>query len=743
MEVPESRVPSIVLGSKLAFMNWIWYLCYIWCLKGVLLCLYSKLTEGVWQYRLVWIVSAFCAITWTACVLTHVCICTPVHRSWQVKPYPGDNCTIRRPNYVVIATLSVLSDIGILLIPVPLLFKLRVPLYRKIILMIMFSSGIFIMFCTILRAYYSLKDLQSLPIALGTAAPQETYKKGKSSRKSPKPVEINAQLKRGLQRRQMGTRAGTYSPSYEPSLALNEGQEQLPGLQKESPGLQKEFPDTDKEARSEDDKVSEDAEAVVTLKAWLVSCILSCGYGLSFWPIPVMAAIGSVVSTDLDEPNKYVWFVPLCTVGHIIVASAKNSDQIIAGLAISGFGGANCQMAAFALPELLPSKWRHIGVVIADFTVYIAVIVAPVTARYGYEFRTWTWNFWAVAICQFISFLGLLFFYFPPAHPNGISFMEAITSLDYLGAVLFVGGAVPVLMGIVWAGVYASNDAHVVATLVVGFFVLILFALWETFSGRKFPLTPSYVFTSSWGRDFTAPAIVLGVVNMFYYSSSILWPTMTTVFYTNDGADWKYAVVLSLPQADGLVSIMVLFGSLLGLVTPDNKGTMIAFLFLSQTGFGWALYLSIAITQMGVEQKNLGVSGGISGCVRYAAGAIATAIYTTVFNNTLADWTTKLVPQAAIAAGLSESKVPKLLSAMQTSAATLTQVFSPDVVAAATAAMDQAYCKAIFVVAMVSMAFGIFGIIACACCKDVDHKMTNKIEVYLENTALAKRNKFH
>lgn len=74
-------------------------------------------------------------------------------------------------------------------------------------------------------------------------------------------------------------------------------------------------------------------------------------------------------------------------------------------------------MAAFALPELLPNKWRHIGVVIADFTVYIAVIVAPVTARYGYEFGTWAWNFWAVAIFQGLSFLGLLFLYHPPKHP--------------------------------------------------------------------------------------------------------------------------------------------------------------------------------------------------------------------------------------------------------------------------------------------------------------------------------------
>jgi hypothetical protein len=32
-------------------------------------------------------------------------------------------------------------------------------------------------------------------------------------------------------------------------------------------------------------------------------------------------------------------------------------------------------------------------------------------------------------------------------------------------------------------------------------------------------------------------------------------------------------------------------------------------------------------------------------------------------------------------------------------------------------------------VALVSMAFGIVGIIACACCKDVDKKMNNKVQI--------------
>ena len=40
---------------------------------------------------------------------------------------------------------------------------------------------------------------------------------------------------------------------------------------------------------------------------------------------------------------------------------------------------------------------------------------------------------------------------------------------------------------------------------------------------------------------------------------------------------------------------MVLFGGLLALGNPSNRGTMIAFVFLSQSGYGWAIYLSIAV----------------------------------------------------------------------------------------------------------------------------------------------------
>ncbi|CEL02129.1 hypothetical protein ASPCAL03301 [Aspergillus calidoustus] len=169
MLVPDNQIPDMVRGSKLAFMNWIWYICYIWCLKGVLLCLYWKLTAGTWHRHVVTATSIFCGIIWLACVLTHVCLCTPVYRNWQIQPYPGDYCTLRQPLYVEIAVFNVLSDVCILIIPIPILAKLQVPIQRKVVLALMFSSGIFIMICTILRAYYSLRSITSLPIALGWA----------------------------------------------------------------------------------------------------------------------------------------------------------------------------------------------------------------------------------------------------------------------------------------------------------------------------------------------------------------------------------------------------------------------------------------------------------------------------------------------------------------------------------------------------------------------------------------------
>ena len=96
---------------------------------------------------------------------------------------------------------------------------------------------------------------------------------------------------------------------------------------------------------------------------------------------------------------------------------------------------------------------------------------------------------------------------------------------------------------------------------------------------------------------------------MFYYAVNVIYPTMINVFFSNEG-DYKYQAVLTLPQNLGLafgaimllafgskighwrwtltgsVTILVIFGALMALGTPERKGMMIAFVFLSQMFFG-------------------------------------------------------------------------------------------------------------------------------------------------------------
>jgi hypothetical protein len=213
------------------------------------------------------------------------------------------------------------------------------------------------------------------------------------------------------------------------------------------------------------------------------------------------------------------WFICggniLLFIGFIISATAKNNTAMIAGLSLIGFGAGNAQLAAFALPELLPNKWRHSAVVLADLGVFFAVIVGPIAGRYAAAHgRAWIWLFWAPCIAVFFSFLGLFFFYFPPKHPRGLPFKQAMRELDYVGGLLFIISTTLILVGIVYTTTLPSNNPRVIGTLASGFGLMVVFGLWETFAPLKQPLTPTRVFTRGKGRTLTAPFVAAFVVTV-------------------------------------------------------------------------------------------------------------------------------------------------------------------------------------------------------------------------------------
>jgi MFS family permease len=193
--------------------------------------------------------------------------------------------------------------------------------------------------------------------------------------------------------------------------------------------------------------------------------------------------------------------------------------MIISGFAIIGFGAGNAQLAAFALPELLPNKWRHISVTIADLGTWIAVVVGSIAGRYAIVHGdAWRWLFHGPSIGAGISIVCLYALYYPPQHPRGLGFRRALRELDYVGGVLFILSATLTLVGIVYTELIPSSSPKVIGLLCAGFGTLVCFILFENIGQRKGwikqPLTPTRIFTADKGREFTFPFIVGFVVTM-------------------------------------------------------------------------------------------------------------------------------------------------------------------------------------------------------------------------------------
>jgi hypothetical protein len=127
--------------------------------------------------------------------------------------------------------------------------------------------------------------------------------------------------------------------------------------------------------------------------------------------------------------------------------------------------------------------------------------------------------------------------------------------------------------------------------------------------------------------------------------------------FGNRVGHWKWTLVIS-------VSSLVLWGSLMALITPYNKEMMIAFVCLGQISYGWAAYLAVTFTQLGVPQEYLGISGGLAGLARYAGGAVASASYSSAIGNGIQKRGWELIPPAALDAGLPEESLEILMSAV-------------------------------------------------------------------------------
>jgi hypothetical protein len=116
-------------------------------------------------------------------------------------------------------------------------------------------------------------------------------------------------------------------------------------------------------------------------------------------------------------------------------------------------------------------------------------------------------------------------FYHPPARVNsqGLSRGQVLKEIDYIGGLLSISGMILFMAGIQNGGYsYAWSSAHVLAPLIIGIGLLVIFFVWEGY-GAKFPMFPKRLRQEP--RILGLTLVITFISGANFFSILMFWPT--------------------------------------------------------------------------------------------------------------------------------------------------------------------------------------------------------------------------
>jgi len=327
--------------------------------------------------------------------------------------------------------------------------------------------------------------------------------------------------------------------------------------------------------------------------------------------------------------------------------------------------------------------------------------------------------------------------------------------LDWIGIFLYGSGVVLFLLGISFGGTEMPwKSAGPIAMIVIGLLLLIALGFYEAMYDQIFPLFPRAVLGNI--RGVTLVLVGTFFYGMLFYSVAVLWPIQIGALYTTDllKIGW-YASALGIA---GIIS-SPLFGWLFGkgharllfvsiialgtvasgtmaIVSPGSHIASTCLVALMGVSVGGGMIIATAMIQMEVSHEYLGIATALAITARNLGGAVGTAIYVSIFTDRLKYYIKSLVVIPLFEAGVPILSLEGVVAAL-TGAGPVSALakLTPVQLETGLHGVKGAYSHALRVVFLSSIGFGVIGTVAVSFCRNVDHLMTNKVEIQLDEGA--------
>jgi len=155
-QLTQADIHRLTVGSKYELTAWYSYVSLIYTLKFTMLFFYKRITFNSWHALMVKWLFYVVGIAYVANMFVVTFGCYPVQKNWQVSPIAPWKCSFRTQNFIGTAVLNIVTDALLLAIPVPMLYKLNIPLRKKFVIGLVLSSGLFVIAAALVRLVLSL-----------------------------------------------------------------------------------------------------------------------------------------------------------------------------------------------------------------------------------------------------------------------------------------------------------------------------------------------------------------------------------------------------------------------------------------------------------------------------------------------------------------------------------------------------------------------------------------------------------
>jgi MFS family permease len=355
-------------------------------------------------------------------------------------------------------------------------------------------------------------------------------------------------------------------------------------------------------------------------------------------------------------------------IGSAVIGSAQSAEIVVVGRALAGFGGSGIYVGTINIVSAITTpieRTHYLNLVGVAWC--LGTILGPIIGgAFADSAATWRWAFYVnilIAAIAAPSCVLLIPPVLPPASSSTV--VDRLKRIDYIGAILFLGGVISTIMILGFGGaLYTWDNPRMITLYVVAVVVWTAFSLQQYFSfltvDRIFPvqfvgnweMVILFVWTSIAISSLVVTVYSLPLFYQFIYAESSLKSGAYTIPYVA-------AIIISIGTSGPIfakfpyymgwfagASVLMLVGnallSTLNYTTPF--GTIAGWTIISGIGVGPVVQLGYTVAQVKVAPSSVPEVSQFLSCAQMAGLALSLGIATSVFLNRATEEISRILP---------------------------------------------------------------------------------------------------